>query len=970
MTADRLNERLRSLRRRRVTLAAAAGAGWGLACLLALLVAAIWLDMIVELPPAPRVFASSVSLLAAVGLAGTLLVAGWLQSERRRLARLLDAAGQAGGQIVAGLDLADQQRPAESLTTTAPSTAHAPSTGHALLTAGLAQLAVARAGEVAAQIPQAAAAPAREARRSWLATICFAAAVLVVALVAPRLARTEWLRFLDPYGDHPPFSRTVLNVEPGDTRVVYAGGLDVLVSSEGPAPEQVDLVLAGGVLGEDGVPGEEGGEETLPMFPDADGTWKAQLTEIVSPRRYFARARGTRSRRYQIDVITVPRLETVRWRVVPPAYTGDAAYEGPTPADGLAGLNGTRVQVWATSNRPLGGGVLSIEAGGARQQVKLVPVASGSREVAGGFEIEAAGKFSLTVTDVAGQDSQEPFSGTISLLSDQRPLVRLMEPAEQSLATPTATLPVVVAAEDDYGISRLQLFRSLNDSRALALDLDVAAIRRSRDDSDAAAETHAPRHLQQATFLPLSTYELEPGDEIKLYARVEDNDPQGAKGTETPVVTVRIISAEDYGRMVRAREGMEVFFSKYQQAQRRLESLAEEVEGLRKKVAEQPPDSPLSDQDRERLEELSQKLADEAEAIRESAEQLLPYDLDKALTGDLERLAQQLERASKQAAATGKPGTKAGDLQNELTEMLDKLRQEKQDLEHNITDPMELLAEIYPLLEDQQRFVEIYHRQRDLAERLASLVGQGGEDDPALKARMRDLEDEQRAVRGELERLLDDIEEHAAHIPDEADYQALITSAREFAEAVRSSDAAVEMLLAENGLAEFSGTDGHEAAKKAADILEKFIGRCQGMGQQGEMACRGLKFKPGEGLPGDCMGNTLAQLLADAGFRQGKGPGMGAGGGYSARRSTLNNVGLYGNLPTRGNPTQSRGGRRGAVAGGAGNSAALADAAASNFEDNTGAVRAAGAAAAAVPVRYRSRVREYFQRIAEETGER
>lgn len=956
MIAHRLNERLRSLRRRRVALAAAAGAGWGLACLLAVLVAAVWLDLIVELSPAPRIVASALSLAAAVGLGGALLIAGWLNSERRRLARLLDTAGNAGGQIVAGLDLADQPTPAATLTTNAPSTAHDS------LTAGLAQLAVDHAGEVAAKIPQAAAAPAREARRSWLASLSFAAAVVIVALVAPRLAHTQWLRFSDPYGDHPPFSRTVLSVEPGDTRVVYGGGLDVLVSATGPAPEQVDLVLAGDEV-------LSGGEETLPMFPDADGKWKAQLSEIVSPRRYFARARGTRSRRFQIDVITVPRLETVRWRVVPPAYTGDAAYEGPTPADGLAGLIGTRVQVWATSNRPLAGGALTVEAGGDRKQVSLAPLGSGSNEVAGRFEIEAAGKFSLTVTDVAGQDSQEPFSGTITLLSDQRPLVRLMEPAEQSLATPTATLPVVVAAEDDYGISRLQLFRSLNDSRALALDLDVTGVRRSRDAADADdPATQAPRRLQQATFLPLSTYELEPGDEIKLYARVEDNDPHGAKGTETPVATVRIISAEDYGRMVRAREGMEVFFSKYQQAERRLESLAEEVEGLRKKAAEQPPDSPLSDQDRERLEELSQKLAEEAAAIRESAMQLLPYDLDKALTGDLERLAQQLERASQQASAAGKPGAKAGDLQNELTEMLDKLRQQKQDLEQNITNPLELLAEIYPLLEDQQRFIEIYHRQRDLAERLASLTGQGGEDNPALKSRMRDLEDEQRAVRGELERLLDDIEEHAARIPDEPDYQALITSAREFAEAVRSSDAALEMLLAENGLAEFSGTEGHEGAKNAADILEKFIGRCQGMGQQGEIACRGLKFRLNEGLPGDCMANTVAQLLADAGFKQGNSSGMGAGGGYSSRRSTLNNVGLYGNLPTRGNPTQARGGRRGAVAGGAGNSGSLADSAASNFDDNPGAVRAAGAAAAAVPVRYRSRVREYFQRIAEETG--
>jgi hypothetical protein len=938
MAADRLQQSLRRLRRRLLTLGATAGVGWGLACLTALLVASIWIDLAVELPPRVRILASSVSLASAVALAVGIVVAALRHGEYRRLARRLDRAGQAGGQIVAGLDLA-----------------HRPASLESPLSVGLAELAVIRAGEVAAAISPAAAAPAGAARRSWLASAGCVLVVALVAFAAPRLARTEWLRFSDPFGDHPPFSRTLLSLEPGDTSVIYSGGLDILVAATGPMPDRVDLVL----LADDG-------EETLPMFPEADGKWKAQLSDIVKPCRYLARARGTRSHQYRIDVITVPRLESVRWRIVPPAYTGDAAYEGPTPSDGLAGLPGTQVQVWASSNRPLSGGSLAVDADGTKSEVSLAPLVSGSREVTGRFEIRAAGKFSLLVTDIAGQNSQEQFSGTITLLSDQRPLVRLMEPAEQSLATPTATLPVIVAAEDDYGIARLQLFRSLNDSRALPLDLDVQPVRRTRD----SAETSTPRRMQQGTFLPLSTYELEPGDVIKLYARVEDNDPAGAKGTESTVATVQIISAEDYGRMLRAREGMDVFLSKYQQAQRRMESLAEEMEGLRKKLSQQPADSPAADEDRERLEELAQKLDEEAGAIREAAKEMLPYDLDKALTGELERLAKELERTGRDArAACANSGAKAGDLERELREMVERLQQEKKDFQQNVTEPLELLAEIYPLLEDQQRFVELYRRQRDLAERLASLAGQGGQDDPAIKARMRDLEDEQRTVRDQLDRLLDDIEEHAARIPDEPDYRDLISSARDFVAAVRSSEASAEMQRAEAALAEFSGTEGHAGAKQAADILEQFISRCQGMGEQGQMACRGLKFAPRDGMPGDCMANTLAQLLADAGFKQGYGSGMGAGGGYSARRSTLNNVGLYGNLPTRGNPTQARGGRRGAALAGAGNSGALADTSQTSIEDNETVVRAAGASGISVPARYRSRVQQYFQRIAEETGQ-
>ena len=38
----------------------------------------------------------------------------------------------------------------------------------------------------------------------------------------------------------------------------------------------------------------------------------------------------------------------VRFRITPPAYTNRPPYDGPLPKDGIAGLPGTVVQVWAT----------------------------------------------------------------------------------------------------------------------------------------------------------------------------------------------------------------------------------------------------------------------------------------------------------------------------------------------------------------------------------------------------------------------------------------------------------------------------------------------------------------------------------------------------------------------------------------------------------------------------------------------
>ncbi len=70
--------------------------------------------------------------------------------------------------------------------------------------------------------------------------------------------------------------------------------------------------------------------------------------------------------------------------------------------------------------------------------------------------------------DVDGIESQESVRGRLLFLSrHKRPVVRILQPQPLSLATPDVKLPVTVMAEDDYGITQLTLFRSLNGSPAV-----------------------------------------------------------------------------------------------------------------------------------------------------------------------------------------------------------------------------------------------------------------------------------------------------------------------------------------------------------------------------------------------------------------------------------------------------------------------------------------------------------------------
>jgi hypothetical protein len=916
MDGRSLERRFVALRRRVMLIGGAAAVGWAVVILFVLAVVAAWFDLLWELSPQVRLGLDVLLVVAGLTAVSIGLWQAWSRTARHTLARRLDRTAGTGGQILSGYELSrsDWAEPADQP-----------------LTRGLAGIAVARAATLAEGIPPADVVPLRSVARVAAGLAAAGLAALGLIFFCPGLTATQSLRFADPFGDHPPYSRIAFHVEPGDVRVLYGGGLDVFVTTEGPPPERVELVLSA----DDSVR-----EEVLPMFQGREGHWRTVLARVTSDARYYARARRSRSHQFKIDVITIPKLVDVRFRVVQPEYARRAVYQGVMPEGGIAGLAGTRVQVWAESNRPLSYGTLTTASGGEEQNVRLEPVEGSPTVVSGWFEIHSAGPLSVGITDVAGHEAREKFAGSIVLLPDEKPFIRMLQPPALAFATPEVTLPVVVSGEDDCGISSVQLFRSLNDSRALPMDFEVPRPSATRFDG------------QQT--LPLSAYGLQPGDVIKLFARIEDNDPAGAKGAESSLVTVQIISQQDFERMQRMREGLEALASKYHQADRRLESLAADNEELRKAI-EAVPDEELTDENRESLRQSSQRLREEAQEIRKSAKHLLPYDLDPALVDRLTELADSLEEAAAGLESENLQTQSRKGATKQLDELREKLAGDKQKFDTEATEPIEHLEKIYPLIEDQARFTALYQQQRDLAERLASLKGLDSNNTSQVKARMRTLEDEQNRLREEMNALLDDIETHATRLPDDEKLDDLRSTAQQFADLVRLSGAGEAMLECETGLASFTGTDAHVGAQKAADMLEQFLAKGKAMDGEGR-AC--LKFQPGLE---QALGNTIDQLLGEAGLG-GSGPGS---NGYSMRRSALNNVGLFGALPGV-EERSGKGSGDGKPGRGAGQKLA-------GSHDDGSVITgqnlrtAAGTAAEGVPPRYRSRVGAYFQRIAEET---
>jgi len=115
-------------------------------------------------------------------------------------------------------------------------------------------------------------------------------------------------------------------------------------------------------------------------------------------------------------------------------------------------------------------------------------------------------------------------------------------------------------------------------------------------------------------------------------------------------------------------------------------------------------------------------------------------------------------------------------------------------------------------------------------------------------------------------------------------------------------------------------------------------------------------------------GSDFSLFLAGAGLLPSMGQGQGTGmGGYSASRNSLANVGMYGLLPSLGGePRRGQGGH--SRAHGRQRPDGSTSTADNASEPLPTTEAAAGGRMLYVPLNYRDRVREYFERVAEETA--
>ncbi|MDO8944530.1 MAG: hypothetical protein Q7U75_15210, partial [Desulfobacterales bacterium] len=310
-------------------------------------------DVFLHLESGWRLVMTAGLALTAVGLlAGSWYIAYVRKNQLSHIARLIEERNPKLGSKLINLIQLQEQAKDGSL---------------APLTRQLAELAVAGYAAELSQVPLHNLARTdtvrRELKFAALALLVFA--VLLAAFLP--VSRAELARFLDPFGDHPPYSLTQLAiVSPGldGTNVIYGRSLVVETRSTGHRPKEVFLTAF--------PPGKPEQSVTLPMLDKGEAGFHQQLENVRTELLVYAHTkdRHSRSKLARVGLILAPQMERAFVRVAPPAYTGLAAGEKPYHFKGVQALAGSEVRFRLQSNRPLREGWLEL-TGGEGAPVKI-----------------------------------------------------------------------------------------------------------------------------------------------------------------------------------------------------------------------------------------------------------------------------------------------------------------------------------------------------------------------------------------------------------------------------------------------------------------------------------------------------------------------------------------------------------------------------------------------------------------------
>ena len=349
-----------------------------------------------------------------------------------------------------------------------------------------------------------------------------AVAGAALLLAGPQILRDTARVLFIPWSEAAAAPVFSIQVEPGNASVPRGGAIQIRAALHGFAAEGAELVMRSDTATE---------WVRLPMLRDsAQAEFTARLFDLTRATEYFVESDGVKSAAFRLSVTDLPAIQRLALELRFPAYTG-LPPEKLDPGGDVAAVVGTSVLLHASVTRAAKSVALHLDAG------PTIPLALDAQgRWSGSFAVRHDGFYRVDLVAPDGTPVPGSVQYVIEALEDRIPTVTIEQPGRDTKVTSVEEISIALRAQDDYGVTGLELLYSVNGGAEQRVTL-----------TDSAAHRSVPE-LRAAHTIFLEELGLKPGDLIAYHGVARD--AAGGSGSSD----IYFLEVRPFGRDYRQAE--------------------------------------------------------------------------------------------------------------------------------------------------------------------------------------------------------------------------------------------------------------------------------------------------------------------------------------------------------------------------------------------------------------------------------
>ena len=300
-------------------------------------------------------------------------------------------------------------------------------------------------------------------------------------------------------------------VTPGDGAVRRGGDLEITALAAGFDPVEAEVFA---------LFGDSDTWESAPMDFAAEEGFEFRFFAVREPLRYYVMSAGVRSPEFEIQVVDLPRVNSIKLTYQYPQWT-ELETNIEDPGYDIRAVAGTEVEVEIHTDRSLNDAELVVN-GDALTMSAAGTVATAT------LEVTEEGEYFVS-TLFNGDPVRLSDTYFIDVVPDNRPAVTVVKPGSDWRASNIEEVSVRIQASDDFGLDRLELHYAVNGGEWQITPLDVEG---DYALSEEILYLEDLEKLDESTVLDFLSAEepetidagLVPGDLISYFAEAFDRD--------------------------------------------------------------------------------------------------------------------------------------------------------------------------------------------------------------------------------------------------------------------------------------------------------------------------------------------------------------------------------------------------------------------------------------------------------------